>query len=320
MAFMNINKDLKEEKRTILINGGFYHYKGENEVFFKTAIKECRGMGSSGDIIKYNGISYSVGQGLSPTSTNKTDGEITKICTLYMICKQIPKDDVGGDFHIILTAPPLSFNTEKTALPKYLIGEYNVTYNGCSKKINITSVDVYPETILALMAIRQELELKPNTIVIDIGGRTTTVVKTQKGNFGEGDIINHPEGMHFVESVLYNKLITKYHDQNLFNRENVWEVLTGEIENPKTNESIKCEQQSIIDEVFMEYFDKIKTVIENQRWIINSTYDIVLTGGGGKVFYPIISKHYFNNVCISQDPIFDNLKGLQMIKEAKGLI
>lgn len=310
----------KENMRTILINPGFYNFKGENGVIFKTAVTKSpyNSLGSLGDVIKYNNSTYIIGDGETLINADKTSNQITKLCVLNMICRQIPLEDKGGDFTLYVTAPPLSYNDQQTEIPKYLKGHYSIEYKGVKKDINIVEVEVFPETILALMAARLNGNIKKNAIIFDIGGVTSTIVRVLNGNASMDDILSDKMGMHKLEFKIFKALSKVYYKYNIIDENNMTKILTEGAINPTTNVNILEESKSIIENIYIEFIQELNRRIEKSDWIIDESYDIILTGGGSKLLYETIKEFSYPQAIMSDNPLFDNLIGLQIIKKMRG--
>lgn len=316
-----IDIDETTTTREVLINTGFYNFKGENGVIFKTAIQKCSlgEMASSGDVITLDNESYIVGRGEPSVSTDKTSNNVTKLCVLNMICRQL-KDtddnvDRGGDFNLYVTSPPIVYAKQKKELPNYLKGEYKIKYKGQERIINIKNVLVFPETILAQLSLRVNQQMCDDVIIIDIGGVTTTVARFVDGNCGENDILSIPYGMHNVNNDVINALQNDYSSTGiLYNIKDMTKFLTQGVTIPNTSINILEAAKKEISEVYTSLLNKIDKKMQLSQWGSTSDYQVVMTGGGSIILYDIAKEKFFKNAILSNNPLFDNLKGLEIIK------
>lgn len=311
--------------RTVLINTGFYQFKGENGVIFDTAIKECQlnAFSLNGDIITLDNKSYIVGSGEASIGTDKTDNNISKICALNMVCRQLDNSkestDNGGDFHLLVTLPPLNYRSQKDTYAEYLKGEYNVKYKGKDKNINIKKVTVLPETLLAHMSLLANQKISKNALIIDIGGVTTTVAKFTNNACGDEDYFSIPNGMHKVNFHIVNALNVDYSKYNIINEDNMTKFLTDGAIIPGTTTNILDKEKNTINKVYDSLLKSISKKLAQTGWILDDSYDIVMTGGGSIFMFDYAKEKYFPNAILSKNPLFDNLIGLQIIKEIRGI-
>lgn len=311
--------------REVLINTGFYNFKGENGVIFKTAIQKCSlgEMASSGDVITLNNESFIIGRGEPSVNTDKTSNDVTRLCVLNMICRQFKdtKDSIdrGGDFNLYVTSPPIVYKNQKKELPKYLKGEYRIKYKGADRIINIKDVLVFPETILAQLSLTVNQKISDDVIIIDIGGVTSTVARFVDGNCGEGDILNIRYGMHNINYDVINALQNDYSSTGILdNIKDMTRFLTKGVTIPNTSTNILEAAKKEINDVYINFLNKIVKDMKLAQWGATDDFQVVMTGGGSIILYDIAKEKFFKNAILSNNPLFDNLKGLEVIKALRG--
>lgn len=290
------------------INNGYSFIKSNFGLTFKSSHRETTlsEYGCSCDILSLDGIVYAVGDGNPSIDKDKTSNIATKLFVLNVLCKRMQNKE-SEHFKVALTAPPMTFSKQKDSLPKYLIGSYNVFHNGKQKEIFIDNVVVYPETIMAYLA-NNPTSFNRGVLVIDIGGLTSNVAYIQNGTYNKDSIISFPNGMYHVESEVCDYLNEKYWDLSL-DETLIYEFLEKGLFLEDGTVNIVEEEKDGINAIYNKYVGKIFHKIDMKGWSPKTT-DILVTGGGGKILYETIKKK-FSHAKLSNNPIFDNLKGME---------
>ena len=295
----------------VSINNGYSFVKGEFGQNFKSAYRETTlgEYGCSADLIEMpNGKVYAIGDGNTVTDKDKTKNIATKLFVLNMLSKNMQSTSTEH-FHVFLTAPPMTFASQKDSLPEYLKGSYRIKHNGVQKDIYIDDVTVYPETITAYLA-NNPSKFKRPVIIIDIGGLTTNVAYIDNGSYNKDTIISFVNGMYNVETEVCDYLNDKYWDLNL-DTFNVHEFLQRGIRLGDSAENIIEKEKDGINAIYSKFVSKIANRITMKNWSPNMC-DILVTGGGGKLLLSTIQKWY-KHAKLSNDPIFDNLNGTKLL-------
>jgi hypothetical protein len=74
-----------------------------------------------------------------------------------------------------------------------------------------------------------------------------------------------------------------------------------------TNDDILCDE-SVYD-IEKEFIDEVIEAIDDKGWNYNK-FETLVTGGGGKNLFDIIQKFFIPKAVLSNDPVRDNLLGL----------
>lgn len=297
------------------INNGYSYIKSDLGNSFRSAYRETNMSEycSTGDTLVVDGKAYIIGDGIYDINKDKTVTEATKLFVLNMLCKHMELKSTEH-FKVLLTAPPMTYASQKDKLPQYLKGSYKVQYNGKIKDIFIDNVTVYPETIMAYLANNPAQFTRP-VLVIDIGGLTTNMVLIKNGNYNQDSIVSFSNGMYHVEEEVCEFLNSKYmldldsSDMNDF--------MTQGIYLGKENTNIIEAEKDAIENIFNKAVAQIVKKVTIKRWN-PKTCVVLVTGGGGKTLFPTIQK-FFDTAQLGANPIFDNLNGLSLLiaKESK---
>lgn len=294
--------------KVIPINCGYYNYKSINEEQFPTRITEdiFDNFPSNCDRLEYEGQKYLVGTGQINIDIDKTQSEFTKICVLNMLARFTDKMET---FKVALTTPPLMFPSQKDELPRYLEGEYLVIHNGKPKAITIQEVKVFPETLTAYIANNTNGKYNnKDVLVLDIGGLTTNGCLIKRGGiFTLDDMFTIKNGMYHLDDEICRYLNSKYYlsvdidDINTFREEGLH--ING------NKEDIMMEEILVIDKIYKKFIAEIKKAIDLRKWS-TEVYNVLITGGGGKVLYNTLRYELVPHAELGKNPLFDNVNGL----------
>jgi hypothetical protein len=207
------------------------------------------------------------------------------------------------NFKLVLSSPPTVYKQQKELLPEYLKGSYIIKHNDKLKQIVIDDVKVYPETISAYLVNRDGFKGK-NVIVIDIGGLTTNGVLIRDNQFTKDDVFTLRHGMYHLDFKIYQHLMSSKLEAG-FN------CSFEDIQYFRDTKDELLESESIID-IYRTFIDEIVEAMDNKNWNYNK-YECLITGGGGKNLFDIIKQFVLPNARLSNDPIRDNLNGLELL-------
>lgn len=296
----------------IPINNGFFNYKSINNECFKTRVKEksYKGVKIGCDTITIEGRDYIVGQGRPNFSKDKSNN-FSKICILDMLGRFTESEE---SFKISLTTQPDIVSSQRAIMPKFLKGQYNIIHNDKPKKIIIEDVLVFPETIAAYVANNPKQFKDKILLLLDIGGVTTNGVLIKNNSFNPDDIFSIPNGMYHLDSKVCDYLNSKYYSSININVDDMDFYRDKGLFLDK-NENINIldtEKEYINDNIYIPHIDKILEKCYYKGWTTIKSFDVLVTGGGGKVLFNTITKP-LPKAKLSADPLYDNVKGLQIL-------
>lgn len=289
--------------KIIPINNGYYQYKSiENQMFkSRLSIDNYGNIGGTADILEFDNNKYVVGVGKPNMSMDKSNNEFTKIFVLNMLSRFTQDKEV---FKIVLSAPPLVYSKQKDTLPEYLISDnYEVVHNGRKKIISIDDVKVYPETIAAYLVNKDMLKGK-NVIVLDVGGLTTNGVLIRNNNFTKDDVFTIRHGMYHLDFDVSQYLMSN-------NLEDGFNCEAEDVQYFRDNKDIILDCEGV-NNIYMAFIDKIVEKMDDKNWNYLK-FEVLVTGGGGKVLFDTIQKIALPQAKLSIDPLYDNLKGLEIL-------
>lgn len=289
--------------KIIPINNGYYQYKSIDNQMFKSRldVDTYGSIHGNFDTLVFDDEKYVIGIGKPNMDFDKASNEFTKIFVLNMLARFTVEEE---SFRVVLSTPPLMYGKQKDTLPEYLINDrYEVRHNGRKKVINISDVKVFPETIAAYVANKDRFKGK-NVVVIDIGGLTTNGVLIKNGGFGKDDIFTIRHGMYHLDFDISQYLISSVVEPG-FNCE------------PEDVQYFRDIRDGVLDcegviDIYRRFVDEIVEKMDDKNWNYNK-YEILITGGGGKNLFEIIQMFVLPRAVLSNDPLFDNLRGLEAL-------
>lgn len=288
--------------RVIPINNGYYQYKSiENQMCkSRLSIDKYGNIGGTTDILEFDNVRYIVGAGKAYIGMDKSNNQFTKIFVLNMLSRFTQDKE---DFKIVLSAPPLVYGQQKDVLPEYIIGKYDVVHNSKKKIINILDVKIFPETIAAYVVNMEQFKGK-NVIVLDIGGLTTNGVLIKNGGFTKDDVFTLKHGMYHLDFEVSQYLLS-------INLENGFNCNEDDIQYFRDSKDKILDCEGVID-IYRKFLDDIVEKMDDKNWNYIK-YEVLITGGGGKVLFNTVREFALPQAVLSIDPLFDNLKGLEAL-------
>lgn len=299
----------------ICINNGYYSYKTKNLTFKSCCTKTLYDLNiKNNKYITYDNETYIVGVGNPNLNMDKTFTEESKILMLYTLANYT---SIKENFNLILSCPPISYETQAKQLPMYLRGKYDVIHMGVNKQITINEVFISPETFIVYPINNMDYRYDDSTVfIIDIGGFTTNICKISNGEFTSEDFVTIQNGMWHLDFKISQYLNAQYSSINC--SVNDIQILRdkGLFLNGNKDINYMDVEKSNIDFIYQNFCDNIINACIQKQWNINiDTYHKLVTGGGGKILFPYIKEIYFNNATLSNNPIMDNYYGLEYIKK-----
>lgn len=282
------------------VNNGYYQYKSIDGQIFKSrlTINTHGNIVGNNDTLEYENESYIIGIGKPNLDLDKTGSEFTRIFILNMLGRFVGNDK--ETFKVAISSPPGVYKAQKEILPEYLIGEYDVVHNKKPKKIIIDDVKIYPETVCAYIANKPEQYKGKRVIVIDIGGLTTNVVQIKDNAFTKDDVFTIEKGMYNLDCKICDCLKGKHRKCNV-----------DDIQFFRDNKDVALDENDVLD-IYREHIDEIEEAMDYHNFNYEN-YDMLITGGGGKILYDFMQQKFFPKSKLSYDPLFDNLKGLEIL-------
>lgn len=211
-------------------------------------------------------------------------------------------------FQVVLGLPIQQYKNNKAELIK-LVEENRaktVEVNGKKRDIFITDITIAPEGASAYYNLSKENKRsigKKQLVIVDIGGRTTDVCLFKDKQIKQYKTI--PGGMLNI----YNDIVTtinEVYSQN-FDLEDGEEVLREGLFLDGEDKDV-----SFIKTILKRQFDSIFKDLQ-LNFNVDKGY-LLLTGGGASTFKKAFRKR-LNNVIVSEDNVFDNVKGFVKVGE-----
>lgn len=211
-------------------------------------------------------------------------------------------------FQVVLGLPIQQYKNNKADLIK-LIEENRaktIEINGSKRDLFITDIAIAPEGASAYYNLPKGLKKeigKKQLVIVDIGGRTTDVCLFKDKQIKQYKTI--PGGMLNI----YNDIVTtvnEVYSQN-FDLEDGEEVLKEGLFLDGEDKDV-----SFIKIILKRQFDSIFKELQ-LNFNVDKGY-LLLTGGGASTFKKAF-KRRLNNVIVSEDNVFDNVKGFRKVGE-----
>lgn len=285
------------------IDLGNYAVKTSTGVHFLSKFIESNGF--YGNEIIYDGKAIVVGEGEFQTDYKKSMKENT-LPLLYSALALSSKDEQC--FQVVLGLPIQQYKNNKSELIK-LVEENRaktVEVNGKKREVFITDITIAPEGASAYYNLPKELKRKigkKQLVVVDIGGRTTDVCLFKDKKIKQYTTI--PGGMLNIYGNIVST-INEIYSQN-FDLEDGEEVLRDGLFLDGEYKDI-----SFVKSILKKQFDSIFKELQ-LNFNVDKGY-LLLTGGGATTFKKPFNKR-LNNVIVSEDNIFDNVKGFKRVGE-----
>jgi hypothetical protein len=232
---------------------------------------------------------YTIGQGNISIDHNKTENELNRIVTYYLLSRAICDKDM---FQLVVSLPMLRYKGFADNYKDYIrqSGLIATRLNGKKKIIVIDDIYVFLQGVSAIYAEDPNKYKNKLIHVIDAGGLTIQGCAIENRRPVKESFWCIDAGVIMLQQKIKNHLNEKY-DLNL-----------QDYEIPYLPEKYADD----VAEIKYEHMSIIKTEMQKANWNVNDA-EILATGGGSKV---LNIPSYFNNCTLSPDPIYDNVKGL----------
>ena len=283
------------------IDIGNYNINTSENIMFKACVSNYKEFGSTADKIVLDKKAYYLGDGYLEIDYRKFDKDNYIPLLLGAICKSTTHEEI----ELGLGLPLSQYKSSKQELTNLLDKrEFKTVYNGISRVIRITKVDVFPEGVASLIASFDKLKDKignRDVIVVDMGGKTTDIALIH--------------GKKVIKSTSINKgTIDVYNQIKLALEDKYFDV---KIDIDKVQDYIdngfyyKGEKQDIrfaikrSNDIFKEIYNELKL-----NYPINS--EAVILQGGGSSLLGDVFKQKIQGLIIDND-LFANAKGYKML-------
>lgn len=255
-------------------------------------------LGSTGDVLEYEGIKYYIKEGKLENNYDKANKETNIILFLYSLAIQ-----KNSYFKVVVGLPVLAYkNSKETFRDKLMENKiYKLNLNGKEKTIVIEDVIVFPEGAGAYFNINNRAK---NAVIIDIGGGTTNIVSFKNGKLDKCTTI--AKGM--IE--LYNRI------RDYLNSKYTLKLELEDIENI-LKEGLKVDGEeanwSFIKSITDNFISDLMNELRNFEIRTSTVY---LTGGGTKLL-KVALKNKIPGLVLVEDYLFANAKGFRNVGVAK---
>lgn len=240
---------------------------------------------------EFLGKKYTIGHGSYNIEHDKTNNELHRLTTYYALSKLTHGTE---EFNLTVSLPMLHYKGGKEEFKNYIQGDGTIKtrLENKEKKFQINAVTVFMQGAGALYA-NNPTELKRGIVgVLDIGGLTAQgCVFENLKPIGE-TMFQVDAGM----IILNNKIKTRLLRDHKVNVQD-YEIPYLDL------------YQDTIKEVTQEHFQGIRLEMQKKNWSLD-TIPIMCTGGGS---LQMGAAGFFRKGFLSNDPVNDNVKGLQVI-------
>jgi plasmid segregation protein ParM len=157
-------------KKIKAIDNGFLYTKDNEFNIFRSAFTKSGVTTGCTAFITIDGIDYSVGTGNRTTEFDKSDSEMNRVTTLTSLCM-----DGEYEYYLAVGLPIDQYAKQRDKFKKQIMGynDYKVIYQGKEINIHIADVLVMPQSVGALLSIKEAIE--GDAIILDFGGLTIDV-------------------------------------------------------------------------------------------------------------------------------------------------
>ena len=265
----------------ICINNGYFATKVKTEskeFMFESKVTKALDKYEANLIL--DGSMYKVGAGSNDLELDKTISFTQKACISYAINQATRDDEVR-----VMSALPINAYSNITARENYK--EWLLTID------KVKECEVYPEGAAATLS---DLSWYKNKLVclIDVGGLTANCMIFDNGNLVPGTAFSCQLGAIILE----NRLRIALQQSDLVNIPDY--QIKYLVDKPQCMNTIR------------EYFKELKQELKKMNYPTDIQYRFT---GGGAVKYSVLFKGNFKNSYLSQDSVWENVRGLYLLSE-----
>lgn len=284
------------------IDIGNYSVKVAPGINFKSLISTEENLLGGSMVIEYDNNKYIVGEGSFETELNKSNKE-NFLPLLYAAIIKSSNDTFN---QVVCGLPINQYKANKDRLKKLVEDNKmkKVIVNGKKREIVISEFEVYPEGVGAYYSFGNSSE-DFEVIIVDIGGRTTDIAYISGGKLLKSATV--PVGTLNIYSEVAEKINSDY-SLNLD-----IEYVDVIMEKGQLKVDNKDVDLSFISEILKSNFLIIKKELDLK--FPARTVNIILEGGGAKLFKKAFKKRYENSD-IGSEPVYANAIGFKKVGEA----
>lgn len=280
------------------IDVGNYSLKTSSNISVKSLVSTEENILGSKLILEYDNQKFIIGEGNFETELNKS----TKENFLPLLYTGIALSSEDTFNQIVLGLPINQYKTNRGQLEQ-LVQENKMKtlkVNGKLREIVISDFKVYPEGIGAYYSFNS----KEDVIIIDIGGRTTDIAYISNKKHQLSDTV--AVGTLNIYKEVATKLNSEYSlDLDIQKVDRITERGTLKVDN-------KDVDLRFITEILKKNFMRIKETLDFN--FPARTENIILTGGGAKLFIKAFKNRY-SNCDIADEPLYTNAIGFKKVGE-----
>lgn len=255
--------------------------------------------------LTYENVDYLVGDGATMTNAeyDKTTNELHRICTYTALANL---SSVGTEFNLVVGYPLSLYVSGANKFSDYLQQDdyIEVRFNGELRVFKINNCTVFPQCAGAMYVNPEHFSNKIIGI-LDFGGLTVNGCIFENLNLVRESIFTENMGGIILFNKIKKVLEAKY-EISIQEYEMPFIVKSGLVK--YRNESLK-----IINEVILNHLEEIKRITRLNKWNIDNI-TIFATGGTTLLFSDLL-RSVFPHIEVSNDPIFDNVRGFYRIGE-----
>ena len=276
------------------IDVGNYSLKEYPNTNIKSLISTEENILGSKLCLEYDNKKFYIGEGNFETELNKSTKENFLPLLLTGLALNSTKEDI---FQQVVCGLPINqYKSNHEQLENLILSNRvkEIKLNGESRKIIITDFKVYPEGIGAYYS----LNTQDDTIIIDLGGRTTEIVHIVDKKVKESSTV--AVGTLNIYKDIADKLNSLYSlDLDILAAERLLEKGFLEVDGIRID-------LSFITDILKRNFTKINDDLTLK--FPARAEKIILVGGGYKIFQSPFKKRY-NNCFVAENPIYTNSIG-----------
>lgn len=278
------------------VDVGNYSLKTTSKITIKSLVNTQENILGSKIILEYDNQKFIIGEGTFESEINKSSKE-NFIPLLYTGIALSSQDKIN---QVVCGLPINQFARDREAVENLINNNKikTIKINGDLREIIITDFKVYPEGVGAYYS----LETNKDVIIVDIGGRTTDIAYICDKKHQISSTVN-------VGTLnIYNDVATKlntYYGLSLDTQMAERIIERGYCKVDGVNVDI-----NFITDILKTNFMKIKEELDFKYPA--RTEDIILVGGGAKLFGKAFRKRYINS-SVAIDPIYANANGFKKV-------